>query len=90
MIEHVFKICGACVGDGTIDVYPNPNSSTSAPGLPVKQTCELCDGKGVVPSGLILFRESALDNGKSFAQQLEELPENENRIVKSLFSKSRL
>ena len=77
MIKPVYRICPACLGEGLVKTNPNPNSNiTPAIVISYNIQCEVCKGKGMVPTG-----EFTLEDDPTFPiiNEINEFPHLEEK-----------
>lgn len=96
MIQPISQICTACMGlgvvEGTQKIIRNPNNKLD---IPIEEefdrdsnVCYICGGDGHIPTGLFIYLPNIISKGRglvspSFLEELEELPEDLQRVIKS-------
>lgn len=76
----MYKVCTACWGEGVVDNYVPPNSSSGTTKI-VTEKCDTCGGTGITPTGHFTVDEG----GMMFPlkRELENFPESERGFILS-------
>lgn len=87
-MKIIYKLCTACLGEGKVeDINPEKMKVTITESKLEEEesekkeieTCSICKGKGVIPTGAFFFEDG--DHMKPPSWLIKQLPEHERKAI---------